>query len=183
MASAEKHHTPELPAFDKPVKLLIVVSPCNKDIADNLVSGAKQAIDNAGGRYDLVEMPRVLEIPSAVAIAERISNFDGYVALGCVMDDLVVYGEVMRALGQLGLAGICVGNGILTGEVMAEVMAENLNEPSQCGLNKGADAAIAALHLVALSRKWGRETKGIGFKPASGEFLMADNPNNGPKIA
>lgn len=179
MASAEKHHTPELPAFDKPVKLLIVVSPFNKDIADNLVSGAKQAIDNAGGRYDLVEMPRVLEIPSAIAIAERTSNFDGYVALGCVIDDLVISGETMRALGQLGLAGICVGNGILT----AEVTAQSLNEASQCGLNKGADAAIAALHLVALSRKWGRETKGIGFKPASGEFLMADSPNNGPKIA
>jgi len=39
------------------------------------------------------------------------------------------------------------------------------------------------LHLVALSRKWGRETKGIGFKPASGDFLMADSTENGPDTA
>ena len=36
MASAEIHYTLPLPAFDKPVRLLIVVAPYYKDIADKI---------------------------------------------------------------------------------------------------------------------------------------------------
>jgi len=41
MATAETHYTLPLPSFDKPVKLLIVVAPYYKDIADNLIAGAR----------------------------------------------------------------------------------------------------------------------------------------------
>jgi 6,7-dimethyl-8-ribityllumazine synthase len=40
----------------------------------------------------------------------------------------------------------------------AEVRAE------AAGQNKGGGAAAAALHLVALSRRWAGQTKGIGFR-------------------
>ncbi|MFP4275748.1 MAG: 6,7-dimethyl-8-ribityllumazine synthase, partial [Paracoccaceae bacterium] len=39
--------------------------------------------------------------------------------------------------------------------------------------NKGGGAAAAALHLVALARKWGGQRKGVGFRPASGEYRLA----------
>ncbi|MEO0864977.1 MAG: 6,7-dimethyl-8-ribityllumazine synthase, partial [Pseudomonadota bacterium] len=84
MASIE-HNALDRPSFDKPTKLLIVVSPYYKQIADNLVAGAKAEIEAAGATWDLVEMPGALEIPTAIGIAERMSNFDGYVALGCVI--------------------------------------------------------------------------------------------------
>ena len=41
MAASETHYTLPAPKFDKPVKLLIVVAPYYRDIADNLVAGAK----------------------------------------------------------------------------------------------------------------------------------------------
>ena len=47
MATAEQHYILPRPAFDKPVKILIVVSPYYKDIADNLVAGAKAEIEAA----------------------------------------------------------------------------------------------------------------------------------------
>jgi 6,7-dimethyl-8-ribityllumazine synthase len=188
MAGTITHYTPELPEFDKPVKLLIVVSPYYKDIADALIDGAKAAISAAGGSFDLVEVPGALEIPTAIAIADRASNFDGFVALGCVIRGETSHYETVcndssRALSQMGLAGICIGNGILTVEtaVQAEVRAD------VAGQNKGGGAAIAALHLVALSRKWANQSKGIGFQPRSGEFLMADasdsSPDSGPRTA
>ncbi len=184
MAAHEKHYTPPVPEFNKPVKLLIVVAPYYKDIADDLVKGAKRAIKDAGATYDLVEVPGALEIPTAIAIAERTSNFDGYVALGCVIRGETTHYDTVcsdssRMLSQMGLNGICIGNGILTVETrkQAKVRADVKDQ------NKGAGAAIAALHLVALSRKWGRETKGIGFKPASSEFLMADSTEDGSKTA
>jgi 6,7-dimethyl-8-ribityllumazine synthase len=170
MAGAS-HYTLPRPEFDKPVKLLIVVAPYYKDIADELIAGAKAEIEAAGGTWDLVEVPGALEVPTAIGIAARMSNFDGYVALGCVIRGETTHYDTVcndssRALTMLGLQGLCIGNGILTVEnhEQAAVRAE----PK--GQNKGGGAAAAALHLIALSRKWGRASKGVGF---TGEILLA----------
>ena len=40
---------------------------------------------------------------------------------------------------------------------------------------KGGGAAAAALHLVALSRKWARQTKGIGFRQPDEIRIAGDN--------
>jgi len=166
MASAETHYTLPLPTFDKPVKLLIVVAPYYKDIADNLVAGARAVAAACGADVDLIEVPGALEVPSAIAMAERLAEFDGYVALGCIIRGETTHYDTVcndssRALSLLGLQGACIGNGILTVENRAQ--AEVRADPA--GQNKGGGAAAAALHLVALSRKWAGTSKGIGFRP------------------
>lgn len=162
------HYTLARPRFDDPVKLLIVVAPYYKAIADNLIAGAEAEIAACGGTCDRVEVPGALEVPTAIGIAERMSNYDGYVALGCVIRGETTHYETVcndssRGITLLGLQGLCVGNGILTVENMAQ--AEVRADPA--AQNKGGGAAAAALHLIALSRKWGRQSKGVGFKPAS----------------
>ncbi|MGH1577506.1 6,7-dimethyl-8-ribityllumazine synthase [Planktotalea sp.] len=174
MAGSEKHYVLPRAEFDRPVKLLIVVSPYYKDIADNMLAGAVAEIEAAGGTYEITEVPGALEIPTAVGIAERLSNFDGYVALGCVIRGETTHYDTVcndssRALQLLGLQGLCIGNGILTVEnrTQAEVRADPKDQ------NKGGGAAAAALHLIALARKWGGQRKGVGFKPASDEYQLA----------
>ena len=173
MAGSETHYTLPRPEFDKPVKLLIVVAPYYKDIADNLVAGAQAEIEAAGGTWELIEVPGALEVPTAIAISDRRSNFDGYVALGCVIRGETTHYDTVcndssRAIQLMGLQGLCIGNGILTVEnrKQAEVRADPV------GQNKGGGAAAAALHLIALGRKWGAQSKGIGFKP-SGSYQVA----------
>lgn len=181
MAGAEQHYILPRPEFDKPVKLAIVMSPYYKDIADNMLAGAKAEIEAVGGTYEIVEVPGALEIPTAIGIAERMSNFDGYVALGCVIRGETTHYETVcndssRAIQMLGLQGLCIGNGILTVEnrKQAEVRADPKDQ------NKGGGAAAAALHLIALTRKWGGQRKGVGFMPTSEEYKIAgelkDNP-------
>ncbi|WP_128513810.1 6,7-dimethyl-8-ribityllumazine synthase [Tabrizicola thermarum] len=165
MATAETHYTLPLPSFDKPVKLLIVVAPYYKDITDNLVAGARAVGEACGAEVDLVEVPGALEVPSAIAMAERLADYDGYVALGCVIRGETTHYDTVcndssRALSLLGLQGACIGNGILTVENRAQ--AEVRADPR--GQNKGGGAAAAALHLIALSRKWAGKSKGIGFR-------------------
>ncbi|WP_374015335.1 6,7-dimethyl-8-ribityllumazine synthase [Phaeobacter sp. A36a-5a] len=180
MAAHETHYTLDRPTFDKPVKLLIVVAPYYKDIADNLVAGAQAEIEAVGGTCELIEVPGALEVPTAIAIADRSSNFDGYVALGCVIRGETTHYETVcndssRAIQLMGLQGLCIGNGILTVEnrKQAEVRAD-VNDQ-----NKGGGAAAAALHLIALTRKWGAQTKGVGFKAPS-EAIRLANSDNGP---
>ena len=176
MAGSEAHCTLPRPALDKPLKLLLVVAPYYKDIADNLVAGATSEITAAGGTYDVAEVPGALEIPTAIGIAERLKGYDGFVALGCVIRGETTHYDTVcndssRALTLLGLQGLCIGNGILTVEnrMQAEVRADPKNQ------NKGGGAAAAALHLIALSRKWGAERKGVSFKPVSDELQIASD--------
>jgi len=165
MAANENHYTLPLPKFDKPVKLLIVVAPYYRDIADQLIAGAKGIAADCGAQVEVVEVPGALEVPTAIAMAERQAKFDGYVALGCISRGETTHYDTVcndssRALSLLGLQGACIGNGILTVENrgQAEVRAD------AAGQNKGGGAAAAALHLVALSRRWAGQTKGIGFR-------------------
>ena len=165
MAGTETHYTLPLPKFDKPVKLLVVVAPYYKDIADNLVAGARAVGQACGATVEVIEVPGALEVPSAIAMAERMAEYDGYVALGCVIRGETTHYDTVcndssRAISLLGLQGACIGNGILTVENRAQ--AEVRADPT--GQNKGGGAAAAALHLVALSRKWAGKSKGIGFR-------------------
>ena len=61
--------------------------------------------------------------------------------------------ESSRALSNLGLEGICIGNGILTVENYQQ--AENRADPH--GQNKGGDAAIASLNLLEIKYKFGQK--------------------------
>lgn len=183
MAANEQHYTLDLPRFDKPVRLLIVVAPYYKDIADNLVAGAKAIAAEVGAVADVIEVPGALEVPTAIGLAGRMADYDGFVALGCVIRGETTHYDTVcndssRALTMLGLQGMCIGNGILTVEnrPQAEVRAD------PAGQNKGGGAAAAALHLVALSRKWAGQTKGIGFRP-QGESIRIAGETEGPKQA
>ncbi|MDJ0628581.1 MAG: 6,7-dimethyl-8-ribityllumazine synthase [Rhodobacter sp.] len=180
MAEAEGHDMLPLPEFDSPVKVLIVVAPYYRQIADDLVAGAKAVLAAAGAGHDLVEVPGALEVPQAIALAHRLSNFDGYVALGCVIRGETTHYDTVcndssRGLTMLGLQGCPVGNGILTVEnaEQAEVRAR----PDQG--DKGGGAAAAALHLIALARRWGQPKGGVGFKPLSETIQIAGEPGGG----
>ena len=170
MAGQEIHYTLPLPAFDKPVKLLIVVAPYYRDIADHMIAGAKATAAACGAEVELIEVPGALEVPTAIAMAERMAKFDGYVALGCVIRGETTHYDTVcndssRALSQLGLQGACIGNGILTVENRAQAVVRA--DPAD--QNKGGGAAAAALHLVALARKWSTPKGGLGFRPTEGK--------------
>jgi len=169
------HYTLDLPKFDSAPRLLIVVAPYYKDIADNLIAGAKATAEEAGAHVDVIEVPGALEIPTAIAMAARMADYDGFVALGCVIRGETTHYDTVcndssRGLTLMGLEGICIGNGILTVEnyEQAAVRADPADQ------NKGGGAAAAALHLISLSRKWARRTKGIGFKPAESFRIAGD---------
>ncbi|KFI34145.1 6,7-dimethyl-8-ribityllumazine synthase [Haematobacter missouriensis] len=170
MASAETHYSPPVPAFDTAPKVLIVVAPYYKDIADALVAGAKAMLERSGATWELIEVPGALEIPPAIGIALRQSDYDGYVALGCVIRGETTHYETVcndssRGLMQLGLGGACLGNGILTVENRDQAVVRA--DPD--GQDKGGGAAAAALHLIALTRSLKRAPREVGFVRKAGE--------------
>lgn len=148
------HHTLETPSVPGS-KILIVVAPFYRDIADNLIAGAVSEVEAAGATSEIVEVPGALEVPTTIGFAHHAGEYDGFVALGCVIRGETTHYETVcndssRALQLLGLEGACIGNGILTVETheQAAVRADPADQ------NKGGGAAAAALHLIALKRRF-----------------------------
>ena len=165
MAKLKKNESLALPEFVEPVKVLVVVAPYYREIADELEKGAFSVLDAAGVASETVWVPGALEVSQAITLAHRLGDFDGYVALGCVVRGETTHYETVcndssRALAMLGLQGCCVGNGILT----VENLDQARERASTTGQNKGGAAAAATLHLIALARQWGRRWKGVGFR-------------------
>ncbi len=171
MASNQTHHILPAPSFDAPTRLLIVVSPYYKDIAQNLVTGATAAIAATGATSDIIEVPGALEIPTAIKLAS--SAYDGFVALGCIIRGETTHYDTVcndssRALILMGLEGICIGNGILTVENRDQAVVRANHE----GQNKGGGAADAAMHLIAIKRRFTKTGSGR-IAPTSEHILMA----------
>ena len=164
------HHVLPLPEFDRSVRVLIVAAPYYRDIADALLEGARAALEKAGAEHETIEVPGALEVPVGIRIAHRQGDWDGFVALGCVIRGETTHYETVcndssRALMLLGLDGACIGNGILTVENHEQAVVRA--DPD--GQDKGGGAAAAALHLISLARRIQREPKGIGFRSGNAE--------------
>jgi 6,7-dimethyl-8-ribityllumazine synthase len=131
-------------------------------INDELVAGAREVIERAGGTLDVITVRGALEIPAAIAIAldaaaAKGKPYDGAIALGCVIRGEtyhfeVVAGESSRALMDMSVQRkLPLGNGILTVETEAQALAR----ARRTDMNKGGDAAEACLALVRLKRRLG----------------------------
>jgi len=176
---AQEHDTLTPVKFDEPTKVLIVLSPYYGEVSRQLVKGARAAIKTAGASVETIEVPGALEVPTAIRLAA--DRFDAFVALGCVVRGETTHYETVcndssRGLTLLGLKGLCIGNGILTVENMAQ--AEIRAEAG--GQNKGGGAAEAALHLLAIKRRFTKAGRG-GIAPSSEHIMMADVPVEGSK--
>jgi 6,7-dimethyl-8-ribityllumazine synthase len=136
-------------------KLLIVEARFYAHLNDLLLAGARAAIEAAGHTHETVTVPGALEIPGAVALAAESGRFDAFVALGVVIRGEtyhfeIVAGESARGLMALSMDGLAVGNGILTVENEAQALVRA--DPSQ--KNKGGEAAMAALAMLALKQRF-----------------------------
>ncbi|PRY94739.1 6,7-dimethyl-8-ribityllumazine synthase [Hasllibacter halocynthiae] len=158
----------DLPAFDEAPRIAIVIAHYYKAVGDAQLASAKAVIEAAGATWEVLNVPGSLEIGPAIAMAHRQGEFDGFVALGCVIRGRtshydVVVNESARAITMLGLSGACVGNGIITVENREQ--ADERADPAR--LDTAGGAAAAALHLIALQRSLGPGEKGVGFRLAT----------------
>jgi 6,7-dimethyl-8-ribityllumazine synthase len=144
-------------------RALIVEARFYDDLQDALLAGARAELDAAGLSHELITVPGALEIPAAIAIALDAAQaagrpYDAVIALGCVVRGDTIHFEIVsmessRALMDLAVARqIPLGNGILT--VNTEEQAWARARASE--LDKGGDAARAALAMLRLKRRLAR---------------------------
>ena len=140
-----------------PPRILIVEARYYAHISDELLKGAKAALEEAQARYEVVTVPGAFEIPAAIRFAANSKNpYDGYVALGCVIRGETTHydhicAETARALQDLAVRDrLAIGYGILT----VENEAQALERAAPDGRDKGGEAVRACLALAELKRRF-----------------------------
>ena len=124
-------------------KILIVIANYYKDVSEELLKGAKEEL-NKFAKIKIIEVPGVFEIP--VTIAKNIKKFDGFLALGCVIQGETPHFKFITRSAIDAIMNISVdykkpvGNGILT----------CLNkDQANARVKKGAEAAHALKSVLA----------------------------------
>ena len=151
---------------DHPIRahVLMIEGRFYDKIADLMVEGASQELTKRGATFERITVPGALEIPQVLAAAAAAraagrTQFDGAIALGCVIRGETFHYDIVcnnanHWLMEVAIAqDVPVGNGILTVESEAQAI-----ERAQGGAaGKGGDAARACLKLIEIKRAfWGK---------------------------
>jgi len=139
-------------------RFAIVISRFNSFISDRLLSGALDALERHGAVPDdisIVWVPGCFEIPSVAKRLALSKKHDAVICLGALLRGETPHFDhlsstVTKGLGAIGLeASIPVINGVLTCNSMEQAV-------DRAGLktgNKGFDASMAAIEMVALLKQ------------------------------
>ena len=136
------------------MRVLVVEARFYPEISDALYEGAVRTLKAAGAVSERLTVPGALEIPGAIKLAA--GNYDGFVALGCVIRGETHHFEIVANQSARGLMdltireGLCIGNGILTVEDEEQAFVRARPEEG----DKGGDAARACLALIALKSRF-----------------------------
>ena len=129
-------------------KILIVSSNYYLDISNNLEKGAINTLNENGFSYELINAPGCFEIP--YLIKKNINNYDGFIALGCIIKGETYHFEVISNETARKIMDITVDNllpiglGVLTCYSLQQaIIRSDVNKK-----NKGREAALACISLL-----------------------------------
>lgn len=141
-----------------PPHFAIVRAPYYRDIVDNLTTGARDIINQAGATTEAIDVAGAYELPQAIRLMLRGSRrFDGFVALGCIIRGETDHYEFISSATMNGLMevalrfGVCLGTGLLTCDNREQAEARARLD----GFNKGAEAAVAAVQQLIIAQTYG----------------------------
>jgi 6,7-dimethyl-8-ribityllumazine synthase len=132
------------------MRLGIVASRFNEQIASQLLERAKLAAREEGADAAVVIVPGALEIPLALQWMAQSGRYDALAAIGVVIRGETYHFEIVAnesARGVMDVAldfGLPIANGILTTEDEAQALAR---------LDKGAEAVKVALEMARLKER------------------------------
>jgi 6,7-dimethyl-8-ribityllumazine synthase len=139
--------------------ILIIEARFYDENADQLLAGAKAALSKVGATHDLLTVPGILEIPSAMQYAcAAEGKYAGMVVLGCAVKGETdhyehVCRESMAGVRQISLMNeMPTGNGILTCPTWELAMARA--NPSGAD-DVGGRAARACLRMIEVKHSFG----------------------------
>lgn len=143
------------------LRIALVVSKYNDFVTTRLRDGALEALKSAGAADDaivVVSVPGAFEIPQAARRLAETGRFDAIVCLGCVIRGETPHFDYLCAATTQGITeaaqatGVPMTFGVLTTNSAAEAIAR----AAKGSANKGWEAAMAAVELASVVRRFPR---------------------------
>jgi 6,7-dimethyl-8-ribityllumazine synthase len=142
----------------KGARFALVASRFNELVVSSLISGASDALRRHGVTSEhitLVRVPGAWELPVVCRRLALTQRFDAIIALGAVIRGSTphfdfVAGAAAKGLDQVALETLVP---MVFGVLTTDTIEQALERAGTKAGNKGADAAMAALEMVNLSRE------------------------------
>ena len=134
-------------------KILIVNANYYRNISDNLIVGAKNTLMKKSVKLKIINVPGIFEIP--IIIKKNINKFDGFLALGCVINGETPHFELICKSTFDAIMKLTVdhqkpiGNGIITSLNMSQAIKRSSKKSNSSKPNKGFEAANAVIAILA----------------------------------
>ena len=135
----------------------IVASRFNHFIVDRLVEGAVDALVRHGAlaqNVTVVRVPGAWELPLVARRLAGSEKLDAVIALGAVIRGATPHFDYVagEAAGGLGAAAQAVAVPIVFGVLTTDTIEQAIERAGTKAGNKGWDAAVTAVEMVALGR-------------------------------
>ena len=135
--------------------IVIVKTEWNKNIVDKLESGAISILQEQNIKYKTITVPGSFEIPFAIRMHARSKKANAFIALGTVIrGDTPHFDFVCKAItdGVLSL-NLMLDVPVIFGVLTVNDEQQAMDRAGGAHGNKGEEAAITALKMIALNRK------------------------------
>lgn len=171
MASAQKnlskYDDSKLPSAEK-MSFGIVVADWNEHITHALYEGTYETLIKHGAKEDnihTIQVPGAFELTSGAAILYQRHQVDAVICLGCVIKGETSHNEYINQAVALGLTnlGIATGKPFIFGLLTPNDEQQALDRAGGKYGNKGVEAGVTAIRMVAMKENLGKKKKRIGF--------------------
>jgi len=142
-------------------KFAIAVARFNSFIVESLLEGAVDALKRHGVNeksIEIVRVPGAFELPVMVQAMAKSGNYASVIALGAVIRGSTPHFDIVADASAKGLSTIALATGlpIINGILTTDTIEQAIERAGTKAGNKGAEAAVTAIEMVSLLKKFGK---------------------------
>ena len=139
------------------MRVAIVAARFNHFIVEPLLNGAVQLLQNHGAEQraiKVVHVPGAFELPLVTQKLAKSRHFDAVIALGAVVRGDTPHFDYVAGECAAGLLRVSLDTGVpvIFGVLTTDTVEQATDRAGGKHGNKGADAALTAIEMVALIR-------------------------------
>jgi 6,7-dimethyl-8-ribityllumazine synthase len=146
----------KLPRIDG-AEVCILKSKWHQEHSDNMEKAARPILEKAGAtRIDTEILPGCLELPLAIRHIEEHSSvsYDAYICLGIILKGKTQHFEMILQACGMGMSELSIrySKPVINAVIPALTLTDVKKRTKMDKLNKGIEAAVAAIEMIAWQR-------------------------------
>jgi 6,7-dimethyl-8-ribityllumazine synthase len=146
------------------MRIAVIVSSFNGEITEKLLGGALECLRKHGAAdsdFAVFRCPGAFELPQAASMLARSDRWDAIICLGAVIRGETPHFNYVAAQAAAGIQQVALTHGlpVAFGVLTTETPRQAADRAGGKHGNKGWDAALTAMEMIALKRSLRKRTR------------------------